>query len=186
MVSPSSRDQPIDLVLRIVLAVADDADLGAERADRLDLVLRHQPRHADHGAHAFQPAPHRRARGHDCRSRPRPRRAAARSSVKCSDGVGGAAQLEAAGGLPVLELEKDRQRLSFPRRTTELTRGVCDHLAAMRVARLLESQRWSPACWSWLTNQPMALSAIRPPEFRTRRSHRHIAADSSRQWPGCW
>ena len=52
---PLLRDQPVDLLLRVVLAVADDADLGAEPADLLDLVLRHQPRHADDGAHAFEP-----------------------------------------------------------------------------------------------------------------------------------
>ena len=36
------RDQPVDLALRVVLALADDADRGAERVDGRHLVGRHQ------------------------------------------------------------------------------------------------------------------------------------------------
>lgn len=45
-------DEPIDLGLRVVLRASDDPDFGAQRAHRVDLVRRHQRRHADHGAHA--------------------------------------------------------------------------------------------------------------------------------------
>ena len=39
--------EPVDLDLRCVLALPDDAHLGAERADRRELVRRHEARHAD-------------------------------------------------------------------------------------------------------------------------------------------
>ena len=112
MVNFSSRDQPIDLVLRVILAVADDADVGTEAADFGDLVLGHQARHADHRAHAFKL----------CRMCQRPAMIAGGCGDdaarflgrrKLSDGVGGAAQLEAAGRLPVLQLQKHRHAGDF-------------------------------------------------------------------------
>ena len=50
------RHEPVDLDLRFVLALPDDAHLGAERADRRDLVRRHEARHADDRADAERAA----------------------------------------------------------------------------------------------------------------------------------
>ena len=47
-------DQPIDFILGVVLAVADDAYVGAEPANFGELVFRHQPRHADHRTHTLK------------------------------------------------------------------------------------------------------------------------------------
>jgi hypothetical protein len=52
---PFVGHKPLRLDLRLVLTVADDTDFSTQPADFLHLVGRHQFRHADHGAHAFQP-----------------------------------------------------------------------------------------------------------------------------------
>ncbi len=45
-------DEPVDLELRVVLALADPAHLGTERLDGIDLHVGHELRQADDGAHA--------------------------------------------------------------------------------------------------------------------------------------
>ncbi len=52
---PFLAHQSVDLRLRVVLRAPDDADVGAEFADRVDLVLRHERGEAHDGAHAFGP-----------------------------------------------------------------------------------------------------------------------------------
>ena len=49
---PLLGDQPVDLALGLVLRGADDPDLRPQRLDALDLVARHQARHADDAASA--------------------------------------------------------------------------------------------------------------------------------------
>ena len=46
-------NQPVDLDLGLVLRPADDPGLGAQRGDGIELVARHQRRHADDAAHAL-------------------------------------------------------------------------------------------------------------------------------------
>ena len=102
--------QTVGLGKGLILTVADDADLGPKRRDGIQLVLRHQPRDADH-----------------CRQALRARRMRQCAAVIAGRGggdpghiaqprhrIGGAAQLEGAGVLAVFAFQPDRA--ACPRR----------------------------------------------------------------------
>ena len=118
-------DQPVDLDLRLVLRPADDPGLGAQRGDGIQLVARHQRRHADDAAHALggrrmgqRPAVIAgRGGGHALRPL---------LGRQLQQGVGRAAQLECAGDLPVLVLQMDRHAEPVGQARREIDRRTSD------------------------------------------------------------
>ncbi|EGE59275.1 hypothetical protein RHECNPAF_2330093 [Rhizobium etli CNPAF512] len=101
---PVLAHQPVHLLLRLVLRSPDDADLGAEAADFRNLVLRHQPRHADRRDGAFSLGRiGKRPAVISCRGGDNAARTFCRRQREHC--VGRPAQLETAGRLMVFELQ---------------------------------------------------------------------------------
>ncbi len=147
-----------DLDHRLVLRRADDADLGPQIADRLHLVVRHQPRQADGRGHAKGPGGmrHRAAMiaGRSGNDTPRQRIGRQRQ-----DGIGRAAQLEGTRRLAVFAFQPDRLPQPFRQRLVPDQRGF-DHMPADAPGRGADIvQRHAHAA---LINWPGATAPVTP------------------------
>ena len=139
-VRPSLGTSRSTLRLRLVLAVADAADLGARAARIARTLVRGTRLDRQMVARTPARARHRRRRARDCRSnsRPTPRLRCRREG---GDRIGGAAQLEGADRLQALELQQDLlagQVQTAPAPAIAGVRGASPAMA-LRAARMSAS-----------------------------------------------
>jgi hypothetical protein len=99
-------DQPIHLALGLVLAAAQDSDLGTFRSDSRPLVRRHEPGHADRAGDT-QAARHEGDGAAMVAGGDRDHAAGPLLAVELEKRIGRAPELEAAGWLQILRLGKD-------------------------------------------------------------------------------
>ena len=154
--------QAIDLDLSIVLALADDADFGAERPDGADLVVGNQPGQADDRADACRLCGMRYGTaviagggGDDA--------GAAGRFVERQHGIGGATQLEAAGGLLVFALDGNGLARP-PRQPARRAQRRAQHVPPNAVPRLEDTRKRNHA--GTPTTTPFGLGREKGVTFR--------------------